>query len=68
MIAVDAPKLVGERAGRAGLDALIAARGVDVTSFADWRRIDAAEIARARPGAPREKFVRRDEMLAVRKE
>jgi ferredoxin--NADP+ reductase len=68
MIAVDAPNLAGDRAGRAGLDALIAARGVEVTSFADWRRIDAAEIARARPGAPREKFVRREDMLAARKD
>jgi NADPH-dependent glutamate synthase beta subunit-like oxidoreductase len=67
MIAVDAATLEGERTGRAGLDALIAARGVAVTSFADWRRIDAAEIARARPGAPREKFVRRAEMLAAGK-
>lgn len=67
MIAADAPALGGARAGRAGLDALIAARGVQTTSFDDWRAIDAAEMARARAGAPREKFVSRDEMLAVPK-
>ncbi len=67
MIAADAPALGGDRAGRAGLDALIAARGVQTTSFDDWRAIDAAEMARARAGAPREKFVNRDEMLAVPK-
>lgn len=55
----------GGKPGRAGLDALIAARGLAVTSFDDWRRIDAAEVARARAGAPREKFVRRDDLLGA---
>jgi len=49
----------------AGLDALLASRGVGVTDFAHWQRIDAAEIAGARPGAPREKLVRVADMLAV---
>ena len=35
------------------------------TSYADWDKIDAAEIARARPGAPRGKFPSVQEMLAV---
>ena len=53
------------KTGAAGLDTLLAARGVDAVSFDHWRRIDAAEIAAARPGAPREKFVRRDHFIAA---
>lgn len=41
-------------------------RGVRPVSYADWRAIDAAEVARgAAAGKPREKFTRIDEMLAV---
>ncbi len=52
--------------GGAGLDVLLGARGVDVVSFRDWQKIEAAETARARQGSPREKFVRIAEMLGVR--
>ena len=62
---IAADQLSGEREGRAGLDALIAARDLYVVTFRDWKRIDAAEIARARTGAPREKFVHRDELLTT---
>ena len=55
----------GDKAGGAGFDALLAERGVRVTSFADWRTIEAAETAAARPGAPREKLVRHADWLAV---
>ncbi len=51
------------RPGRAGLLAALAGRGVRPTSFADWEAIDRAEVAAARPGAPREKIV---EMAALR--
>jgi ferredoxin--NADP+ reductase len=54
------------KSGGAGLDALLVERGVDVISFSDWQRIEAAETARARSGSPREKFVRIAEMLGVR--
>lgn len=54
------------KAGRVGLDSLLAARSVDVVTFRDWQRIDAAEVAHARLGAPREKFVVIDEMLAAK--
>jgi NADPH-dependent glutamate synthase beta subunit-like oxidoreductase len=54
------------KAGRPGLDALLAERGVDVVTFRDWQKIEAAEISRARDGAPREKFVAVDEMIAAR--
>ncbi len=52
-------------AGPAGLDALLEGRGVRVTHFAHWQGIDAAEVARARPGAPREKIVSVAEMLGL---
>lgn len=54
------------KAGRAGLDALLAARGADVVTFRDWQRIEAAEVAAARDGAPREKFTSIDQMLNAR--
>lgn len=52
--------------GRPGFDALAAARGLDVVTFRDWKKIEAEEEARARDGAPREKFVRVDDMIAAR--
>ena len=55
----------GGKAGREGLLALMAGRGVRVTGYADWQAIDAVEVARARAGAPREKFVRVSEMLGL---
>jgi ferredoxin--NADP+ reductase len=64
-IAADIGPGAGKK-GRAGLDALLAERGVDVVTFRDWQKIEAAEIARARDGAPREKFVKVDEMIAAR--
>jgi ferredoxin--NADP+ reductase len=64
-IAADQPD-AGGKPGRAGLDALLAARGVEVVTFRDWQKIEAAEVARAREGAPREKFVDLAAMLAAR--
>ncbi len=43
--------------GRQALDDIIAARDINIVTFRDWQKIDAAEIAAARMGAPREKFV-----------
>ncbi|CAM3186002.1 FAD/NAD(P)-binding domain-containing protein [Sphingomonas antarctica] len=56
----------GGKPGRPALDALLAGRGADVTTFRDWRNIEAAENARARDGSPREKFVSVTDMLAAR--
>lgn len=53
----------GGRTGGNGLDALLFAAGVRPTSFADWRTIEAAEVAAARDGAPRAKMVRHDDWL-----
>ena len=55
----------GGKAGAAGLDALLAERRARPTSFADWRTIEAAEAAAARPDAPREKFVRHADWLTL---
>lgn len=64
-IAADLPGNSG-KPGRPALDSLLAARGVDVVTFRDWLKIDAAEIAAARIGAPREKFTRVPDMLDAR--
>jgi ferredoxin--NADP+ reductase len=56
------------KGGCAGLDALIAARNVEVVDYDGWRRIEAVEAARARPGAPREKLTTRDELLTAARE
>ena len=53
------------QAGRAALDALLERRSVLVVTFSDWKKIEQAEIARARDGAPREKFVRIEDMIAA---
>lgn len=64
-IAADTSDASGKQ-GRAGLDAVLAARGADVVTFRDWQTIDQAEIAAARSGAPREKFTAVEAMLAAR--
>ena len=50
----------------ASIQDLLASRGVRVVNYADWQKIDAAEVARGKPnGKPREKFTSVAEMLAV---
>ena len=56
----------GGKAGRAGFDKLAEERGLDVVTFRDWKKIEAQEEARAREGAPREKFVDVAEMIKAR--
>jgi NADPH-dependent glutamate synthase beta subunit-like oxidoreductase len=51
------------KAGRAGLDNLLASRNAEIVTFNDWKKIEEAEIARARDGAPREKFVTIADMI-----
>jgi ferredoxin--NADP+ reductase len=55
----------GGKAGRAGLDALLASRDVVPVTFRDWRKIEAAEVAAALDGNPREKFTSVEAMLAA---
>jgi ferredoxin--NADP+ reductase len=49
----------------AALDALLQSRGITATHFGNWQVIDAAEVARARAGAPREKLVSIEAMFAA---
>ena len=49
--------------GRVGLDEILSKRDVQVVKFSDWKKIEQAEVARAREGAPREKFVTIDDMI-----
>ena len=59
------PDSGNERAGAAGLKRLLESRGVMPTDYDDWRRIEETEVANARPGSPREKFVRHQDWLQV---
>ena len=52
-----------ERPGAVGLKRLLETRGVMATDYDDWRKIEETEVSRARPGSPREKFVRHEEWL-----
>ncbi len=67
-IAADLASVSGRKEGRAGLDALLTARNVDLVTFRDWQKIEAAEAARAREGSPREKFVAIEDMLGARRD
>ena len=53
------------KAGRPGLDALLASRDVTPVTFRDWRRIEEAEVAAALDGRPREKFTSIEAMLTA---
>jgi ferredoxin--NADP+ reductase len=53
----------GDREGAAGLKRLLAERGVMATDYDDWHKIEETEVRRARPGSPREKFVRVEDWL-----
>jgi len=52
--------------GAERLEALLEDRAIRVVSYADWKKIDAAEVQRGETAAkPREKFIRLDDMLDV---
>lgn len=55
----------GGRKGAEGLKRLLAERGVMATDYDDWHKIEETEVGRARPGSPREKFVRVEDWLAA---
>jgi NADPH-dependent glutamate synthase beta subunit-like oxidoreductase len=59
----DIPK--GQKLGREALEKLLAEHGTRWVSYADWQKIDAAEIAAAASGAPRKKFTAIEDMLGV---
>jgi ferredoxin--NADP+ reductase len=53
------------RSGSEGLKHLLESRGVMPTDYDDWRKIEETETGRARPGSPREKFVRPEDWFGV---
>jgi len=58
----------GGKPGRSALRELLGERGVRSVSYAEWKIIEAAEVARATPPAPRRKFTAVADMLAVLEE
>jgi ferredoxin--NADP+ reductase len=64
LIAADQPHAAA-KSGAAGFDALAEARGLKVVRFRDWKKIEEAEQRAAREGAPREKFVDVERMIAA---
>jgi NADPH-dependent glutamate synthase beta subunit-like oxidoreductase len=54
-----------DRPGAEGLKRLLQERGVMATDYDDWRKIEESEAGRARPGSPREKFVRPSDWFGV---
>ena len=55
----------GGRPGAEGLKQLLSARGIMPTDYDDWHKIEETETANARPGSPREKFVRLPDWFSV---
>jgi ferredoxin--NADP+ reductase len=64
-IAADFAEGGGGKPGRTALEQLMRERRIRWLSFADWKRVEAAEVARAKAPAPRCKFVELDEMLEI---
>jgi ferredoxin--NADP+ reductase len=59
LVAADMPPgSSSDREGAEGLKRLLSERGIMLTDYDDWRKIEETEVGRARPGSPREKFVR----------
>jgi len=59
------PGAAGDRQGATGLKQLLEQRGVMATDYDDWRKIEESETANARPGSPREKYVRHEDWLSA---
>ena len=57
------PGSSSDRVGAEGLKALLVERGVMPTDYDDWHKIEETEVCRARPGSPREKFVRVEDWM-----
>jgi len=51
--------------GRAGLEEVVAERGLHIVTFQDWKKIEAAEVAAASGPAPRQKFADVAEMVKL---
>jgi ferredoxin--NADP+ reductase len=59
------PGTESDRVGAEGLKRILGERGVMPTDYDDWRKIEETEAGNARPGSPREKFVRVEDWLAA---
>lgn len=57
----------GGKPGRAGLDALVKERNIEIVTFKEWKKIEAAEEKAASEEAPRQKFHDIDEMVKTAK-
>ena len=55
----------GSKPGRTGLENLLKERSIRVVSYADWKKIEAAETENAEGDHPRKKFVTIQDMLDV---
>ncbi|MEE8295029.1 MAG: FAD-dependent oxidoreductase [Sphingomonadales bacterium] len=53
--------------GRAGLDALVKDRKLEIVTFREWKKIEAAEEASAADQAPRQKFHKIEDMVKTAK-
>ena len=62
----DIDQFGSDKPGREGMYKILDRNGVQYINYAQWEKIDAAEVLTGEPkGKPREKFTRHDEMLAV---
>ncbi|MCY4641696.1 MAG: FAD-dependent oxidoreductase [Gammaproteobacteria bacterium] len=62
----DIDQFGSDKPGREGLYAVLDRNGVQYINYAQWEKVDAAEVAAGEPkGKPREKFTYCDEMLAA---
>lgn len=64
-VLADLETVVLPKPGPDALDSLLTSRAVRPVCYADWQKIEAAEVARAAKGRPREKFIRVEDMLAA---
>ena len=65
----DIDKLNFAKPGREGLYKILNDNSVQYIDYQQWKKIDAAEVEAGAPiGKPREKFTRREEMLAIANE
>ncbi len=69
MLLEDTNKFASDKPGREALYAILDESNTNYINYPQWEKIDAAEVAAGEPkGKPREKFTRRDEMLAIASE
>lgn len=66
MLLADTTKFPSDKAGREALYKILDKNDAQYINYPQWEKIDAAEVSAGESkGKPREKFTRRDEMLAI---